>query len=118
MIWSRFKSHFYHHAGLGFALDVSRIPFPDEFLATMASRMQQAFADMAALEKGAIANPDEKRMVGHYWLRAPQLAPTPEITSEISSTIAAIKDFAAKIHSGAIAGPKGKFQNLLVIGIG
>ena len=29
----------------------------------------------AALEKGAIANADEKRMVGHYWLRAPELAP-------------------------------------------
>ena len=34
---------------------------------------------MDALEKGAIANPDEKRMVGHYWLRAPELAPTPEL---------------------------------------
>ena len=27
------------------------------------------------LEKGAIANPDENRMVGHYWLRAPERAP-------------------------------------------
>ena len=56
MIWSRFKTHFYHHAGLGFALDISRIPFPDEFLATMAPKMQQAFADMAALEKGDFSN--------------------------------------------------------------
>jgi glucose-6-phosphate isomerase len=99
-------------------LDVSRIPFPDDFLATMAPRMAQAFADMAALESGAIANPDEQRMVGHYWLRAPQLAPTPALTAEITSTLAAIKDFAAKVHSGAVAGPKGKFKNLLVIGIG
>ena len=118
MIWSRFKTHFYHHAELGVSLDVSRMPFPDEFLVTMAPKMEQAFADMAALEKGAIANPDEKRMVGHYWLRAPQLAPTPDLAQEITSTLAAIKDFAAKIHSGTIAGPKGKFKNLLVIGIG
>lgn len=118
MNWSRFKSHFYHNAELGLSLDVSRIAFPDEFLATMAPKMTQAFADMTALEKGAIANPDEKRMVGHYWLRAPQLAPSAEITKEISDTLAAIKDFAAKVHSGAIAGPKGKFKNLLVIGIG
>jgi glucose-6-phosphate isomerase len=118
MNWSRFKSHFYHHAGLGLSLDVSRIPFPDEFLATMAPRMEQAFADMAALEKGAIANPDEQRMVGHYWLRAPQLAPTPELAADISSTLAAIKEFARKIHSGAVAGPKGRFKHLLVIGIG
>ena len=41
--------------------------------------MQKAFAAMDALEAGAIANPDEKRMVGHYWLRDPTLAPTPEL---------------------------------------
>ncbi len=118
MIWSRFKTHFYHHAGLGLSLDVSRMPFPDEFLVTMAPKMEQAFADMAALEKGAIANPDEKRMVGHYWLRAPELAPTKELSDEITSTLTAIKDFAAKVHQGEIAGPAGKFRELLVIGIG
>ncbi|MEO7414098.1 MAG: glucose-6-phosphate isomerase [Opitutaceae bacterium] len=118
MNWSRFKSHFYHNEDLGFSLDVSRISFPDEFLATMGAQMQQAFADMQALEKGAMANPDEKRMVGHYWLRSSHLAPTHELGNEISSTLAAIKGFAEKTHSGAIAGPKGKFRNLLVIGIG
>jgi glucose-6-phosphate isomerase len=118
MNWSRFKTHFYQNSDLGFALDVSRIPFPDDFLVSMAPRMETAFAAMDALEKGAIANPDENRMVGHYWLRAPQLAPTPDLTHEISSTLAAIKDFAARVHSGALAGPKGKFKHLLVIGIG
>ena len=118
MIWSRFKTHFCHNAELGVSIDVSRMGFPDEFLVTMAPKMQQAFADMAALEKGAIANPDEKRMVGHYWLRAPELAPTPAITSEINSTLSAIEDFASQVHTGAIAGPKGKFKHLLVIGIG
>jgi glucose-6-phosphate isomerase len=73
---------------------------------------------MDALEKGAIANPDEKRMVGHYWLRAPQLAPTAEITAEITGTLEAIKAFTAKVHRGEIAGPAGKFRDLLVIGIG
>lgn len=118
MSWSRFKKYFYQNAELGLALDVSRIPFPDTFLATMERPLQRAFADMAALEKGAIANPDENRMVGHYWLRAPQLAPTKELSQEISSTLTAMKDFAAKVHSGAIAGPKGKFTQLLVVGIG
>jgi hypothetical protein len=51
-------------------------------------------------------------------LRAPHLAPNPEITSDITSTLAVIKDFTAKVHAGEIGGPKGKFQNLLVIGIG
>ncbi len=118
MNWNRFKAFYYQNADLGVSVDVSRIPFPDDYLSSMESRIQDAFKAMAALEGGAIANPDEKRMVGHYWLRAPQLAPNPEIANEITSTLAAIKEFTAKVHSGAIAGPKGKFQNLLVIGIG
>lgn len=118
MTWNRFKTHFYHNADLGVSLDISRIPFPDDFLTSMEPRLQEAYTAMAALEGGAIANPDENRMVGHYWLRAPHLAPTPELAAEISSTLASIKDFAAKVHSGAVIGPKGKFKNLLVIGIG
>lgn len=118
MNWTRFKTHFYHNADLGVSLDISRIPFPDDFFAQMEPRIQEAFKAMTALESGVIANPDEKRMVGHYWLRAPELAPTPEIANEITSTLASIKDFTAKVHSGEIAGPKGKFQNLLVVGIG
>jgi glucose-6-phosphate isomerase len=118
MSWSRFKTHAYQYPALGLTLDLSRVPFPDDFLAAKEPAIQQAFAAMTALEKGAIANPDENRMVGHYWLRAPQLAPTPELGNEISSTLAAIKDFSAKVHSGAIAGPKGKFKHLLVVGIG
>src|ERR1044072_5552700 len=102
MTWSRFKTHFYHNADLGVSLDISRIPFPDDFLASMEPQIQKAFAAMTKLEAGAIANPDEKRMVGHYWLRAPQLAPNPEITGEITSTLAAIKDFTAKVHAGEI----------------
>ena len=118
MTWNRFKTYFYHNADVGLSLDISRIPFPDDFLPSMESRMQEAFQAMTALEGGAIANPDEKRMVGHYWLRAPQLAPNPEIANEVTSTLAKIKEFTASVHSGAIAGPKGKFQNLLVVGIG
>jgi glucose-6-phosphate isomerase len=118
MSWSRFKQHCHHYPALGLSLDLSRMPFPDEFLPSMEPRFAEAFAAMAALEKGAIANPDENRMVGHYWLRAPQLAPTPEIAAAITSTLAAIKVFAAKVHQGEVAGPAGRFRELLVIGIG
>jgi glucose-6-phosphate isomerase len=117
--WSRFKSHFYHNADLGLSLDISRIPFPDGFLASMEPALQQAYTAMAALEKGAIANPDEGRMVGHYWLRSPQLAPTPALAKEIADTLAAIKTFAAEVHAGRIApAPGKKFTQLLVVGIG
>ena len=118
MTWNRFKLHRTQYDSLGLALDISRIPFPDGYLASMEPAIQNAFTQMAALEKGAIANPSEKRMVGHYWLRAPNLAPTREITEEIGSTLASIKVFAARVHAGAIAGTGGKFTHLLVIGIG
>jgi glucose-6-phosphate isomerase len=118
MTWERFKSLYYTNPKLGLSLDISRMPFPDDFLAAMQPKVQQAFADMAALEGGAIANPDEKRMVGHYWLRNPELAPSPELKEAITSTLTAIKDFTAKVHKGEIAAPAGKFKEVLVIGIG
>ena len=118
MSWSRFKETSFHYPNLGLSLDLSRLPIPDDFLASMEPKFAEAFAAMAALEKGAIANPDENRMVGHYWLRAPQLAPTPEIAGAITSTETAIREFTAKVHRGEIAGPGGKFRELLVIGIG
>ena len=119
MSWSRFKKYFYQNRELGLALDISRIPFPDDFLASMEPRMQKAFADMTALERGAIANPDEKRMVGHYWLRAPSLAPDPALRTEICDVLARIEDFTEGIHAGRIAAPNGKkFTHLLVVGIG
>jgi len=103
---------------LGFSLDVSRVSFDEGFLNAIAGKAKKALSDMAALESGAIANPDEKRMVGHYWLRNSKLAPTAELKNEIDSTIAKIKEFSAKIHSGALKGANGKFENILCIGIG
>jgi len=118
MSWNRYKEYLYNDDALGIALDVSRIPFPGGFLDSMEPSIQKAFAGMAALERGEIANPSEKRMVGHYWLRAPVLAPTKEIATDIVSNLASIKKFSAKVHSGAITGPKGNLTHLLVIGIG
>ena len=118
MTWDRFKSLYYTHPKLGLSLDVSRMPFPDDFPATLEPKLQKAFADMAALEAGALANPDENRMVGHYWLRTPELAPNAELRAAITSTLEAIKVFTAKVHHGEIASPTGKFKEILVIGIG
>ena len=80
--------------------------------------MQKAFEAMDALEKGAIANPDENRMVGHYWLRNATLAPTPEIRKQIEDTSCLVSKFAAEVHAGKIRGAKGQFTNVLLIGIG
>lgn len=116
--WERFQKFYTEFPALGLAVDLSRMNVDDAFFAAMEAKAQKAFADMAALEAGAIANPDEKRMVGHYWLRNPALAPTPEIRREIEDAIAQIKTFAAKIHAGEIRGAGGSFKNYLLIGIG
>ncbi len=118
MSWERFKQYHLEQQDLGFALDYSRVAFPADFLQNMEVRMQQAYKDMAALEGGSIANPDEKRMVGHYWLRNASVCPFAEISKEIQDTVEKIKTFSAKVHDGSIKGSKGSFKNLLVIGIG
>src|SRR5882672_10709990 len=118
-LWHRFQKHFTEFPSLGLAIDVSRINFPDDFFPRMEPKMQKAFAAMDELEKGAIANPDEKRMVGHYWLRAANLAPTKESGKEVSDTLADIKSFAADVHSGKIKPPTAaKFTRVISIGIG
>jgi glucose-6-phosphate isomerase len=117
-LWERFQKYYVGFPALGLALDLSRMNFPDDFLQSIEPRLRQAFAEMAELEKGAIANPDEKRMVGHYWLRNPSLAPTPEIRTEIERTVADIQAFAAQVHQGQIKAPAAPFKHLLIIGIG
>ncbi len=118
MSWERFQKYYLPFKNLGFALDISRMNFPDSFLDGMAPRIQAALADMRALEAGAVANPDEGRMAGHYWLRRPELAPVPEIRREIENCREQIKAFARNVHEDEIAGHTGMFENLLVIGIG
>src|SRR6478609_9216953 len=118
-LWQRFQQYLCRVPELGLALDISRMRFDDGFLNRMAAPMRQAFEAMDALERGAIANPDEKRMVGHYWLRAPELAPTPEIAGEIRKTVADVKSFAAGVHGGTIRPPTApRFTRVLSIGIG
>lgn len=119
MSWDRFKKYYYENTALGLGLDISRIPFPADFLAKMEPAMQGAFRAMADLEKGAIANPDENRMVGHYWLRDAALAPQPELRDAITGALKQIHDFARDVHDGKITAPGGKrFTQLLVVGIG
>jgi glucose-6-phosphate isomerase len=117
-LWQRFQKYYFEYPALGLALDLSRMNFADDFMRDLQPRLDAALAAMSELEQGGIANPDEKRMVGHYWLRNPGLAPKPEIAREIEDTIVRIRNFAADVHTGKLAGKGGPFNNLLVIGIG
>ena len=101
-----------------FWADFSFVDFPEGYLDSMASNANQALASMDELEKGAIANPDEERMVGHYWLRAPQRAPSKQISDAITETVTKVKDLAQQVHQGKLQSPAGAFTDLLVIGIG
>jgi glucose-6-phosphate isomerase len=118
-LWNRYKAHLCRVASVNLSLDISRMHFDQAFFTSMAPAMEKAYVAMADLEQGAIANPDENRMVGHYWLRAPELAPEPGIAAEIRQTVASVKAFAAKVHSGEIKPERGgRFTRVLSIGIG
>jgi len=117
-LWQRFQQYFVRYAEIGFTIDISRMRFGDDFLRSMGARAQKAFSEMRQLESGAIANPDERRMVGHYWLRDPGLAPSAALRWDIEDTNARIKKFAADIHAGNVTPAQGKFRHLLLIGIG
>ncbi|KAG2643921.1 hypothetical protein PVAP13_2KG357400 [Panicum virgatum] len=117
-LWERYVEWLYQHKELGLFVDVSRMGFTEEFLQQMEPRMQRAFADMRELEKGAIANPDEGRMVGHYWLRDPSLAPNSFLRNKIETALDSILAFSQDIVSGKIQSPSGRFTSILSIGIG
>ena len=67
----------------------------------------RALSAMSALEAGAIANKDEGRRVGHFWLRAPQLAPDDETTDQIRG-----------LHTALRALDPGDATDVLLVGIG
>ena len=117
--WDRFQKYFVRYPQMGFSIDISRMGFEDSLFTNMAGKIDQAFKATKELEAGAIANPDEGRMVGHYWLRDSKLAPEAAITKEIDETLEASLKFAADVHAGSIKAANGqKFTRVLVVGIG
>jgi glucose-6-phosphate isomerase len=119
MSWQSYNQSLLRYPQYGFSLDLSLMDIGPSYIDALSPEISKAFADMVAVESGAIANPDEGRMVGHYWLRNASLAPTEELKKAITEPIAALKDFAEKIHTGTITPPSGGiFQQVLLIGIG
>jgi glucose-6-phosphate isomerase len=118
-LWQRYQDWLYYNEDLEFYLDISRMGFDDAFVTEMMPKFTKAFQDLTALEKGAIANPDEGRMVGHYWLRNADIAPDESLKKDIRETLDQIKTFTQKIHSGVIHPPQeAKFTDIVSIGIG
>lgn len=101
-LWKRYLDWLYQQKDLGLYLDVSRVGFTDEFVVDMEHRFKAAFKAMDELEKGSIANPDEGRMVGHYWLRNSNLVPKPTLKTLIENTLDSICSFADDIIAGKV----------------
>jgi len=117
--WERFCGLLWYDQPLGLWLDVSRMAVGPEQLEDLRPRFSQAFAAMQALEAGAIANGDEQRMVGHYWLRDPALAPDARTRDHIRDEIDRIEAFGREVVQGSLRAPNGQpFSDVLWIGIG
>ncbi len=119
ILWQRYCKYLKVYPELNFTLDISRMRFADNFFEKTKVAAEKAIVEMKKLESGALANPDEQRMVGHYWLRNSSLAPSNDLKVAIEKEIKKIKDFAEKIHSGTIKTPGNElYENLVIIGIG
>lgn len=116
--WSHFQSRYFDFPEAGLALDLSRMVYREDYFELMHAPMRRVFTAMKKLEQGAIANPDEGRQVGHYWLRNSALAPSESFRMKIDEALISIKKFTSRIHTGTIKGQKGTFENLVIIGIG
>ena len=117
--WQMFRDGMVDLGPLGLSVDFSRMELDSEFLKEMEKPLGRCYEELDALEGGAIANPDENRQVGHYWLRAPERAPNPQIEAEIRQTWTEIEAFAQGVHSGQISGGQGRpFTQLLLVGVG
>ena len=116
--WNRFQKYTLPVESINLRLDISKVAFKEEELTSLKSKAYKALEFMQTIEKGEITNPDENRMVGHYWLRNPEIAPLPELKIAIIEALEKIKFFTKKIHSGDLKGAEGKFENILIIGIG
>ncbi len=117
--WKKFSNHLWFDNHLKIWLDISKIKFnQDEFL-DLNNKFIKVFKALEDLENGAISNIDEKRQVGHYWLRNSSISPDNTIKENIDREVQNIKDFGKEIIEGKIRNLRGKqFTDVLWIGIG
>lgn len=105
--------------GKGIYFDFSKSLLVPGDLDVYQALIDKAFKDMADLESGEMANPDEERMVGHYWLRDPEMAPDGQTEREIQDAHRAVRKFAEEVREGKIVSDGGEtFLGVLYLGIG
>lgn len=117
--WARYCQELLVDPATGFALDLSRMDLDEAYRARLDAPLRRALDEMRALEAGSIANPDEGRRVGHYWLRAPELAPDEATREAITSALSQVRALASDVREGRVRPPRApRFTTVLVVGIG
>jgi glucose-6-phosphate isomerase len=117
--WQHYRDALYIDDELGFALDTTDMLTDPAWMRSMQPSLARAFDAMEALEAGAIANPDEGRRVGHYWLRDASLAPDASLRALIENTLLRIERFASDVHERRVVTADGApYRDVLVVGIG
>src|SRR5690606_25129353 len=74
LIWRLYRGE------LDIELDFADAQLDEPSLTNGAARLEAALDALHRIEDGAVANIDEGRMVGHYWLHDPERAPEPAIS--------------------------------------
>ena len=117
--WKKFSNYLWFSEELNIWIDISKINFIEEEFADINKKFVNVFKALDELESGAIANIDEKRQVGHYWLRNSSIAPNESIKNKIDNEIFRIKEFGKDILEGNILSKRDqKYTDVLWIGIG
>ena len=91
-----FDQRIFRDPETGFVLDLSRSPVHKP------ECWDEPIKQMCALEAGGIANQDEDRMVGHYWLRAPERAPSSKLQSLIETSWTALNQLDLGEHTDVV----------------
>ena len=99
----------FRHPDLGIQLDLRRMGLEERH--AQSPLVGQAYDALKVLEAGGVVNESEGRQVGHYWLRAPSMAP-PGLAERIRTDRIEMREFGSSIREG------GYFQQLLLLGIG
>jgi len=117
--WEKFSNYLWFNNELKVWLDISKVNFDLNDFHKVENKFKAVFLALDELEKGAISNKDEKRQVGHYWLRNSSISPNEKIKNIIDGEISKINDFSNKIHNGDITNNNGEiYTDVLWIGIG
>jgi len=91
------------------SLDLRWMGLHADLEAHLALPIARMWRDLEATERGDVVNLDERRRVGHYWLRAPELAPAP-LGDVVRASWAQLEETLAHLAE--------RFSRVLVIGIG